>query len=394
MKTLQFTRNIPRFAAARIAGAITPGKGARFGPLALSDIDPPVLPGPDWQRLRPRLTGICGSDLSTVDGTSARYFDPIVSFPFTPGHEVVADTDDGTRVVLEPVLGCVARSISPPCSACARGDLGNCERIAFGALEPGLQTGFCCSTGGGWSTSMVAHASQLHPVPEAFRDEDAVMVEPTACAVHAALSTPIVEGDVVAVIGAGTLGLLTTAALRHFTRVGPVVIGARYPHQQSVARALGADHVVEPPELARLVRRLTNSMAVGNQLTGGADVVFDCVGSEASIIEALQIVRPRGTVVLVGMPAKVSLELTGLWHRETRLQGAYAYGTETLPSGERRRTFDLAFELVATKQLGDLVTATYPLRDFTSAIEHAASAGRRGAVKIAFDLRSEKERNH
>ncbi|MEY2570899.1 MAG: hypothetical protein QOE63_1249, partial [Acidimicrobiaceae bacterium] len=88
----------------------------------------------------------------------------------------------------------------------------------------------------------------------------------------------------------------------------------------------------------------------------------------------------------------VSLELTGLWHRETKLQGAYAYGTETLPGGQRRRTFDLAFELVAAQQLGRLVSARYPLRDYTRAVEHAASAGRRGAVKIAFDLRPE-ERN-
>ena len=91
-------------------------------------------------------------------------------------------------VVLEPVLGCVARGISPLCVACARGDLGGCERLAFGHLEPGLQTGFCADTGGGWGTFMVAHESQLHPVPEAMTDEAAVMVEPTACAVHAALT--------------------------------------------------------------------------------------------------------------------------------------------------------------------------------------------------------------
>ena len=97
--------------------------------------------------------------------------------------------------------------------------------------------------------------------------------------------------------------------------------------------------------------------------------------------------RPRGRVVLVGMPAKVKLELTTLWHRETQLVGAYAYGTETLPDGSRRRTFDLAFELAAAAELGKLLTQTYALSDYHDAIEHAAAAGRRGAVKIAFDLR-------
>ncbi len=393
MKTLQFDRKPLRYAAAFVAGTLSPGKGAGPGPLELVDIDAPDLPGKGWQRVRPRLAGICGSDLTTVDGRSSRYFEPIVSFPFTPGHEVVADTEANERVVLEPVLGCVARNISPPCAACERGDLGNCQRIAFGDLEPGLQSGFCCDTGGGWSTSMVAHESQLHLVPATMSDEAAVMVEPTACAVHAAFRARVDPGATVAIIGAGTLGLATIAAVRHFTPVGTLLAAARYPEQIRFAGSLGADGVVQPHELIRLVRRATSSLAVQQQLTGGADVVIDCVGSEATIADALAMVRPRGRVVLVGMPATVKLSLTTLWHRETELCGAYAYGTETLPSGERRRTFDLAFELVQAAQLERLVSATYPLADYRRAIEHAATAGRRGAVKIAFDLRNEKERN-
>src|SRR5690606_29285579 len=129
MKALQFSRNLPRYAAARIAGAVVAGRGSGPGPLELVDIDPPDVPADGWVRVRPRLAGICGSDLATVDGRSSRYFEPIVSFPFVPGHEVVGDLDDGTRVVVEPVLGCAARGIDPPCAACARGDLGGCEHI-------------------------------------------------------------------------------------------------------------------------------------------------------------------------------------------------------------------------------------------------------------------------
>ncbi len=397
MKALVFERDLPRFAAARVAGALRPGRGARYGPLSLEDVDVPDLPGDDWVHIRPRLAGICGSDLATVDGTASRYFEPIVSFPFTPGHEVVADADDGRRVVLEPVLGCVSRGIEPLCSACARGNLGNCERLAFGDLEPGLQTGYCCDTGGGWGTQMVAHPSQLHAAPDDLTDEAAVMVEPTACAVHGALRWPVREGDLVVVLGAGTLGLLTIAALRRLTPSGVIVAAARYPHQRDLARTLGADRVCEPSELPRLIRRQTGSMALTSasgrdQLTAGCDIVIDCVGSSASLQQSLAIVAPRGAVVVVGMPATVKLELTTLWHRETQLVGAYAYGTETLPSGERRRTFDLALDLVREADLGRLVSATYPLHRFQEAIEHAATAGRRGAVKVAFDLRDKKGR--
>jgi NADPH:quinone reductase-like Zn-dependent oxidoreductase len=95
---------------------------------------------------------------------------------------------------------------------------------------------------------------------------------------------------------------------------------------------------------------------------------------------------------MVGMPGHVEVDLTGLWQREITLVGAYAYGTETLAGGSTRRTFDLAFELVASAQLGRLVSATYPLSRYPEAVAHAAAAGPRGAVKIAFDLRNEKER--
>jgi threonine dehydrogenase-like Zn-dependent dehydrogenase len=400
MKALQFERNVPRYAAASLAARAVPGAGARVGPLRLRDIDPPDLPSDDWVRIKPRLAGICGSDLSTIDGRSSRYFEPIVSFPFVPGHEVVADREgsDGTdRVVLEPVLGCVTRNISPVCTACARGDLGGCERIAFGDLEPGLQSGFCCDTGGGWSTQMIAHPSQLHAVPAELSDEAAVMVEPTACAVHAALAaTRDTEAADVVVIGAGTLGLLTVAALRRFTDAGSILVAAKHPIQRELARQLGATGVVEPGELRRAVRRRTGTMAIGDgdivRLAGGADVVVDCVGHEASLTDALAVVRPGGRIALVGMPGHVHLDLTGLWQREVNLVGTYAYGTERLDDGPRR-TFDLAFELVAAADLGRLVSDTYPLSRAADAITHAAEAGPRGAVKIAFDLRPERERN-
>ena len=72
--------------------------------------------------------------------------------------------------------------------------------------------------------------------------------------------------------------------------------------------------------------------------------------------------------------------------REISLTGAYAYGTETV-DGQRIRTFDLAAELVVAADLGRLVSATYALPRYADALAHAGSAGRLGAVKIAFDLR-------
>lgn len=400
MKALRFDRSVPRFAAARVAGALAPGRGARVGPLRLVEVDPPTLPGPDWLRVRPRLAGICGSDLATVDGVASPWFEPVVSFPFVPGHEVVGDMEaDAGRVVLEPVLGCATRSIDPPCPACSAGDVGRCRNVAFGHLEPGLQTGYCVDTGGGWSLALVAHRSQLHPVPQSMTDEAAVMVEPAACAIRGALkASPGEEDRVVVVVGAGTLGLCTIAAVHRWVRPRRLIVGAKHPEQRRLAQELGATDVVVPSGLARAVRRATGSMALGNghgdpsppaQLTGGADVAIDCVGSASSLAEALAVVRPGGRIVMVGMPGNLTVDLTPLWQREIELVGAYAYGFE--PS-VGRRTFELAFELVTEAGLDRLVSATYPLHRHVDALAHAAEAGRRGAVKIAFDLRNEKER--
>lgn len=392
MKALVVNRSVPRFAAARVASSWRPGAGGRVGPLGLADIDPPLLPGPGWSRLRPRLSGICGSDLATVDGRSSRWFEPLVSFPFVPGHEVVGDLDDGRRAVIEPVLACAARGMSPPCPECAAGRARRCHHLQGGHLAAGLQSGFCADTGGGWSLSMVVHDSQVRAVPPALADEEAVMVEPTACAVHGVLAAPAGEGVVAVVIGAGTLGLCATAALaRMRPDVGDVVVAAKHPEQRRLARQLGATLVVEPAELRRAVRRATGGwMRDDGQLSAGSPLVIDCVGSGASLADALAVTAPGGTVILVGMPGPSSADLTPLWQREIRLCGSYTYGPE--PAAGGRHSFDLAFELVEAAGLGRLVSATYPLERFGDAIDHAAAAGRRGAVKVAFDLRNEKRR--
>jgi threonine dehydrogenase-like Zn-dependent dehydrogenase len=233
---------------------------------------------------------------------------------------------------------------------------------------------------------MVAHECQLVAVPDDISDEQAVLVEPMACAVHA------VGGDAnteTIIIGAGTLGLLTLAAIAHDyqpVHPAPVLVAARYPHQQSIARSIAAAARIEqftvasPSKLASIARLLSGSHLAGDQLTCGFDRVIDCVGSSESITQAMQVVAPGGEIVLVGMPGDVSLDLTSVWHREIALRGRYAY---------RRGDFDTAIEIIRRFDLGRLVSATYRLDEHVDAVAHAAAAGRRGAVKIAFDLRKD-----
>ena len=388
MIALQFSRSVPRYAASRAVGHAAPGLLPRVAPLRLGHLDDPRLPNDDWVRVKPLLSGICGSDLAMIAGTASFYFSPIVSMPFVPGHEVVGVLDDGTRVVVEPVLACAARGIDPPCDACASGHIGNCTRTAHGSLSPGLQTGYCEDTGGGWGTMLVAHRSQLHPVPDELSDEAAVLIEPLACAIHAVLRAQVQDGSLVLVSGAGTMGLLTIAALKHLASSSRVIAVAKHPRQRDEARRLGADDVVVPDAMLRTVRLATRAFMHepeqgGAWLAGGVDVSFECSGSPGALGDCLRATRARGRVVLVGLPGPARIDLAPVWHRELDVVGAYTYGAEA----DGRHTFDIAIDLAQRVDLAPLVSAAYPLTRYEEALDHAMDAGRLGAVKVAFDMR-------
>lgn len=397
MRAVVLRRDPVRFAAARVLRDRFTERALESGPLVLEERDPLPLPGPSWVRVRPLLAGICGSDLATVFFGSSRYFEPLTSLPFVPGHEVVCERIDapGPRYVVEPALTCEVRGV-PLCAACAAGETQRCSSITLGDLEEGIQLGYCASTGGGWSTEFVVHESALHTVPEDLSNEDAVMIEPLACALHTVLRSST-NGGHLAIIGAGTVGLSALAAAATLEERATITVAAKYPIQRELATALGATTVVGADELLARARRLTPSNRAGRYLGVGFDTVIDAVGSASSMELAITAVRPGGEVVLAGMPARVPIDLAPLWHREVRLVGSYAYGTEHLdaamagraglePAPTSIRTFALAIALAGRLGLGRLVTHRYRLADYVQAIAKAHRGGRDDAVKVAFDL--------
>ena len=194
MLALEMYRSPAKYLAAKAMGSRMPGiLTGPAAPLRLVTIEEPKSDKAGWAKIRPILSGICGSDLGMVTGHTKLYFSAMVSMPFVPGHEIVGvlledceDLPKGTRVVMDSVLTCAARGVEP-CQGCASGHTNRCDRITVGHVAPGLQTGFCHDTGGGWGNVMVAHRSQLYAVPEGLSDERAVLTEPLACAVHTAL---------------------------------------------------------------------------------------------------------------------------------------------------------------------------------------------------------------
>ncbi|MGI8649604.1 MAG: zinc-dependent alcohol dehydrogenase [Rubrobacter sp.] len=401
MRSLVYRKSVPkyllmRFGSKRFAGLET----GRFSPLQMEVTEEPKLPAPDWVRVKPLVSGVCGSDLGTLSSENSPYFSPITSPPFTMGHEVVGTVTEedsgfpgGERVVIEPALGCVVRGIEPMCRFCATGRHALCVNTTKGDIAPGIQTGFCNSTGGGWTDgTLVAHPSQLHRVPEGMPDEAAVAIEPLACAVHAALSARVSSGDTAIVIGAGSVGLLTVAALSRLTDAGRVICVAKYERQRTEALRLGATEVVSPEETYTKIPVMLGTTAMKPPLgkpvvPGGADAVFDCVGSSGTMEDAVRLTKPGGRAVLVGMPGeKTSLDLTALWHKEVALVGAYAYGAEEY-RGEATTSFALAMRLAGEIELERLVGPTFRLWEYPEAIKAARSSGRSGNVKVTFDLR-------
>jgi threonine dehydrogenase-like Zn-dependent dehydrogenase len=407
MLAIQYLKSVPRWVLVKALGGRFPGVcTGPLGVVRLCEGPEPPLPGPRWARVRPRLSGICGSDLAAITARGSTFFGPLTSFPFTLGHEVVGVVGElgdqvrnvrpGDRVVVEPALPCAVRGIEPPCRACERGHYGNCTNVTLGPLAPGLQIGYCAATGGGWSGGLVAHEVQLHKPPDAVPDEAAVLVEPFSCALHAVLRAPLAsrEGSTALVIGCGTMGLLTVAALRALAIPCRIIAWAKHRHQQALAAQLGA-HVVVPggrdasEQLCKLSGAKRYFPELGQPtVLGGFDVVFDCVGSSRSLSEAVAFTRSQGTTVLVGMPGiPRTVDWTNIWYKELNVKGAYVYGWEDF-HGERLRTFELALRFLrdAAVDLRPLVTHRFALSEYRQAIRVALQTGPHQSIKTIFDL--------
>lgn len=397
--------SIPRFLAARALGRRAPS--LYYGPLSsLGEVTVPrrPLPGRGWARLVPILAGICGSDLGTLAGKNSPALSPIVSFPSILGHEVVArvveagpdaGVDRGARVVVNPFLSCQVRGLDP-CPACRRGETCACENFDRGEFAPGMLLGFCRDLPGAWGEEFLAHGSQLFPAPEDLPDDRLVLVEPLGIALHAVLREPPAPGDRVLVIGAGPIGLNTVAALRLLELPVHVTVLAKYPIQADLARRFGADAVYRPGQgeepAFQAAREVTGARVLKPLLgrrvvSGGFDVTYDCVGSRASLDDALRVTRVGGLVVLAGAAGEIPrLDWTFVWAKSLRLMGSVGYEVESF-QGRRVHTLQLAMELLQRHPefpLEAMITHRFPLNRFREALALSLGPRRREAVKVVF----------
>lgn len=250
------------------------------GRVELLDVAAPQ-PDPGETLVQVRASGICGSELHGFRAVGMRV--P----PLVMGHEFAGLTEDGRRVVVNPLITC------GHCAACRRGEPQVCRsRQLLGAHRAG-----------GFGQLAAVPLSALHALPDAISWSAATLVEPLANAVHAWDHVPDGVGSA-AVIGAGSIGLLC-AQVGRLLGV-EVVVTEPSPHRRAVAESLG--------------------LTVVDALEGEYDAVLDAVGLEATRRLSIEHCRPAGTSVWVGLGADAtSLAGQDVVRWERRILGTFAY---------------------------------------------------------------------
>ena len=376
-------------------------KSAYYSPVSMVKYYPnwpePKLPDKDWVVVKTRLSGICGSDLRIITLSESFYLFPLTSFPAILGHEVVGTIEEvgksvenfleGERIVLNPSLACRVRGLEE-CEACRKGHFAVCHNTDRGRIAPGIFTGLCRDTGGGWAEYFVAHESQLVKLPSSIRDENAVFAEPLTIGIHSALRNFPDDTETVAVVGCGIIGIATIAALRHLGFRGEILGIDINERQAELARKFGADKTVTE-NVVETVAEMTGGRVYKPPrekvmfVDGGVDLVFECVGTSSAVETALRIAKPLGTVVIAGTVAKMSVDWAPVFAKELQVVGTFGCGIESV-NGERKSTFEIAIEILRKQDFSALLTHEFELEEYKKALWTALNKEKTGAIKVAF----------
>jgi L-iditol 2-dehydrogenase len=271
---------------------------------------PDPSPAPNQIKLKVGAAGICGTDIHIIHGT----------WPSRPpvvlGHEFCGTVIEAGGEVrgFQPGDRVVGSNPAVTCGACYHCRAGNdfmCpERVSAGYHIDGAFADFLC-----------IDARRCHPLPDHVSFRQAALGEPLAVAVHAVIErTTVHSGDLVLVSGPGCIGLLTMQVAK--LEGARVIVSGLGKDQRRLecARQLGADAVVnvDRENLLEIVRELSQGR--------GADVVYECAGSAASLAVCWEAVRKEGTLVPLGIySGPIQTDFNKITMKELRVIGSYGY---------------------------------------------------------------------
>jgi D-xylulose reductase len=322
------------------------------GKLSLRDLPMALEVGPHDVRIGIHTVGVCGSDVHYF--THGKIGPFVVEEPMILGHEAsgyileagsaVTHLQVGDRVCMEP-------GIPDPNSRASKLGIYNVDpAVRFWATPP-IQ---------GCLTPEVVHpAAYTYKLPEHVSFAEGAIIEPFAIGMQSAVRARIQPGDIAAVSGSGTIGIMVALAALAGGCARVIVADMAQPKLDIIAAYDGI-------EVVNIAAGTTLSSAVAQATDNwGADVVFECSGAAPAILDLPQIVCPGGTIVLVGMPVDpVPVDIVGLQAREARIETVFRYAN----------IYDRAINLIASGKvdLKPLISATFAFEDSIAAFERAA----------------------
>ena len=331
-------------------------KAARLtgiGKFEITDVPGPEL-RPGWVIIRIYSVGVCGSDIRYY--TDGRIGDQVIEYPFTIGHEcsgIVEETGDGVtnlspgqRVAIDPAISC------GECFFCRMGRENICTNLIFlgcpGQIEGSLKQ------------YLAMPEKNCYPIPDSMTFDEAVMTEPLAIAVHAIKLSDIQQGETVAVLGSGPIGLLTMMTAKHFG-TAKVFSTDIIPERVDFARRMGAAESFNynTDDVVSAIRDATEGR--------GVDIAFECAGEQDALDQAVEVLRPGGRLMILGIPGTERISFVADYMRRHEL----------LLRNVRRQNHNVeeAIQLVAEKKIdaGSLVTHHFTLEKLGDAFDLAAS---------------------
>jgi threonine dehydrogenase-like Zn-dependent dehydrogenase len=378
-----------------------------------SDWPKPSIEFPRQVLVRPIIAGICASDIHQID-VDMSYSASILARkdnPFPLGHETVGVVEEvgsgvrglkiGDRVTHSPVASCKAYGFEF-CESCREARPETCRAIAgIGdgsnlEEEYGGRFKFGGFGSGGFSEHFITFEDQLRKVPDELSNDIALLAEPLAVAIHAVKRREPTDNDTVLVIGAGIIGLMIIKAIRGLGSKCRLIALVRYPFQGEVAKRFGADDIISESDKEMLYQKVADltrgqlvKPALGKKILygRGPDIIFDSVGTDSTLDDAIHLVKNNGGVVIVGMGFGVTKKTD--WalgmYKEVDILCSMMHGIED-DNGRSIDTFDLAFELMKNdpSSFTGLITHRFDIDQYKTAFSVASSKEKNRAIKVAF----------
>lgn len=321
--------------------------------LRLRDIELPDTLGPGMVRIKLHTVGICGSDVHYL--THGRIGPFVVEAPMVLGHEASGTVIELGEGVTSLSLGdrvCMEPGVPDPHSRASRLGLYNVDpAVSFWATPP---------VHGVLTSSVVHPANFTFKLPDNVSFAEGAMVEPFAVGMQAATKARITPGDTAVVIGAGPIGIMVALAALAGGCSRVVIADLAQPKLDIAARYQGIIAVnVRETSLADRVRELTTGW--------GADVVFECSGSPRAWAGIVDLLRPAGTIVVVGLPVEaVAFDIASLSVKEATITSVFRYAHQ----------YDRAIALMGSGRvdLKPLISETFAFEDSVNAFHRAVEA--------------------